>query len=392
VKRGLGTIRQDVNISIRQGARIEIKGWQELKTIPLLIDNEIIRQSNLIKIKQQLKTRGLNKFKKERKEVTKYFEKANSKVVQENLKNGGKAIALKLPKFAGVLKSEICPSKTLGRELSEYAKAYGTKGMIHTDEDLKKYGLENEFEEIKKLMDCRGQDLVIVAVEKEEIASKALDAVYERANLLLEGIPEETRIPNHETATSSYARPLPGANRLYPETDIPNIPVSKGYLKGIVLPEPLDEKTKRYAKTYSIPEELAREVIDKTQDFESLVKRYHVQPSVIAEILINHPKEIKKRYGLDIFVTDHLDNILTKLDLGEITKDGVFEILVEMAQGKKVDYAKYRPMSDDDIIRVVKEIKKNNKDMPLNALIGQVMEKIRGKAEGKRIVEIIKKT
>ena len=55
VKRGIGTIRQDVNISIKNGARVEIKGWQDLKTLHKLIENEVLRQVNLLKIRDELK-------------------------------------------------------------------------------------------------------------------------------------------------------------------------------------------------------------------------------------------------------------------------------------------------------------------------------------------------
>lgn len=46
-KSGLGTIRQDINISIKNGKRVEIKGVQDLRNIPKIIDNEIERQSKI---------------------------------------------------------------------------------------------------------------------------------------------------------------------------------------------------------------------------------------------------------------------------------------------------------------------------------------------------------
>ncbi|MAG47469.1 Glu-tRNA(Gln) amidotransferase GatDE subunit E [archaeon] len=46
---GLGTIRQDLNLSIKNGSRVELKGVQDLKNIPKIIDIEIERQLSILK-------------------------------------------------------------------------------------------------------------------------------------------------------------------------------------------------------------------------------------------------------------------------------------------------------------------------------------------------------
>ena len=60
VKRGIGTIRQDVNISIDGHPRVEIKGFQDVKMFIPVIENEIKRQKENIKnnpaIKDSIKT------------------------------------------------------------------------------------------------------------------------------------------------------------------------------------------------------------------------------------------------------------------------------------------------------------------------------------------------
>ncbi|MCE5295524.1 MAG: Glu-tRNA(Gln) amidotransferase subunit GatE, partial [Euryarchaeota archaeon] len=58
VKRGLGTIREDLNVSIPNGARVEIKGAQDLKLLPTYVEREIERQSGLLKIRDELVARG----------------------------------------------------------------------------------------------------------------------------------------------------------------------------------------------------------------------------------------------------------------------------------------------------------------------------------------------
>jgi len=392
VRRGIGSIRQDVNISIKEGARIEVKGWQDLKKLELLIENEVLRQYNLIEIKKELKKRKTGKFSKKTEDATELFRNSESRMISGIIQSGGSVIALLLPNFSGLLKKELCPEKTFGKELAEYAMAYGTKGMIHTDEDLSKYNLGKEFEELRKLFKAGKNDLIIVMAEKKAIAEKAADAVYERALYSLKGVPEETRIPNHHNATNSYARPLPGANRLYPETDIPNIDVTEELLGSVELPELIPEKINRLAKEYNVSRQLAKEVVDEGIDFEEYVRKYRkVEPGFIARTLIESPKEIKKRYNKEIEIEKHAPGILEKLNRGLITDDAVFEILIGIAEGKSPDYKQYKPLTGKLLEKEVKKILKENKGIPRNAVIGKVMGKLRGKAPGKEIMELVKK-
>ncbi|MFH2019863.1 MAG: Glu-tRNA(Gln) amidotransferase subunit GatE [archaeon] len=392
VKRGLGTIRQDVNVSIAGGARIEVKGWQDIKKLKELVENETLRQYNLLEIKKELEKRGLASFQKKSENVTKVFEKSESKIISDLIKHGGQVHALLLPKFSGLLKKEVCHGKTFGKELSEYAKAFGTKGMIHTDEDISKYKLEKEFEELRKKISCGPSDLMIVIAEKEDIAVNAVHSVYERALYCLKGIPEETRIPNHHDATSSYARPLPGAHRLYPETDVPNIIVDAGFVDRIKLPELLPEKIRRYNKEFGLDEGLSKEILRKELDFDELVHKFDkIDPKFLASVIIEYPKEIRKRYNKTILTEDHADLIFSKLNQKKISKEAIFEILVDLAEGKKVDFAKYAVMDDSELEKEIKKIIKENIGSPQNALIGKVMEKLRGKADGKKIIDTIKK-
>lgn len=394
VKRGLGTIRQDVNISIKKGTRIEVKGWQDLKKLDLLVKNEVLRQYNLLEIKKELEKRGLKNFEKITEEVSNIFQNTEFKVIKELLKNNSKVYALLLPKFSGLLKKEICIGKTFGKELSEYAKAYGTKGIIHSDEDLSKYKLEQEFQSLKKLFKAREDDLILIVAEKEDICKKAIDSIYERSLYCLKGIPKETRIPNHLDATSSYARPLPGSHRMYPETDIPYININEFIIKKIKIPELLKDKINRYKKDYEIDENISRELI-KNFDFDYFVKKYNkIDPKFLAISILDYPKEIKKRYNKELDIDGKItkiDEVYEKLNKQEITKEAVFEIFLELCDKDNIDYIKYQKIDNATLEKEIKKIISDNKDLKFNALIGKVMEKFRGKAEGKKIVEIVKK-
>jgi len=180
VKRGLGTIRQDLNVSIRGGARIEIKGVQELDMIPIIIEREVERQINLLKIKEALKERGVREDELEEKfhDVSEIFEGTSSKIIARTLKRGGKVLAVKLPKFRGLIGFEIQPGRRLGTEMADRARKY-VKGIFHIDE-LPNYGItEEEVNAIIERLELGERDAFVLVAAEEETARKALKEVLQ---------------------------------------------------------------------------------------------------------------------------------------------------------------------------------------------------------------------
>ncbi len=393
VKRGLGSVRQDINVSIRGGERVEVKGWQDLKTLPLLIENEVLRQKNLLEIKEELSQRGVKDIKEEPYEVTELFTSTQSKLLQNLLKEGAKIYSLKLPHFAGLLKKELCPGKTFGKELAEYGNTYGTKGMIHTDEDLAKYDLTKEFDELCKKIKSNLGDLVLIIAEKEEIAKKAINAIKERAKYALIGIPKETRVPNHVNATSSFARPLPGAGRMYPESDLPSVTITKELL-STPLPELLNDKINRLAKSYILNKDLVAEALKEGLELENYFTAFKkLKPGFILTVLLETPKEIKTRFNLDSdkLTDQHFEEVLKLLSEEKIQKEAVLDVLMEIIKTDRIDLTKYQQIDEKDLEKEIKLIIHQNKGAPFNALMGEIMKKFKGKADSKKIVEFIKK-
>jgi len=258
VKRGLGTIRQDVNVSIERGARTELKGFQDLKSIPKVIDYEIHRQLDAIK-----------QGKKINKEVRK---------VEKNL-------------------------------------------------------------------------------------------------------------------TTSFLRPIPGAARLYPETDVLRVKLDKNYIKGLKLPKLLAHKEKDLEKKYKIAKELAKELIHNTI-FEDLVKKYNkIEPSIIAHTLINIPKEIKTRFKEDISKLDkkHFEEVLDYLEKGKIAKEAIIDLLIKKIKNEKIKVEEFTGISLKEIEKDIKELIENKKGLNIGAYMGILMGKYRGKVDGKKIMDLLRK-
>jgi len=146
VKRGLGTIRQDLNISIPKGAKIEIKGVQRLDLLAKIVEYEVMRQLNLLKITEELKIRNVTEedLHSDIVDVSGIFTNTKCKIIRNALRRGGVVKAVKLPKFSGLLGFEIQPGRRFGTELSDYARAWGgVGGIFHTDE-LPRYGITSD--------------------------------------------------------------------------------------------------------------------------------------------------------------------------------------------------------------------------------------------------------
>jgi glutamyl-tRNA(Gln) amidotransferase subunit E len=219
VSRGIGTIRQDLNISIPEGARVEIKGAQDLALIEKTVELEVQRQHALVEISAEAKQRLNGKpIDANFVDLTEIFSQTKSQMVGKMLKSGAKVFGFSLSGFAGLLGRQTVPGRRFGSELADYARSAGVKGIIHSDENFDSYGFsEDEISETKAALSVSPKDAFVLVVSNEKKALAALSEVCCRANFL--GVPEETRRANPD-GTSSYVRPLPGKARLYPETDL----------------------------------------------------------------------------------------------------------------------------------------------------------------------------
>ncbi len=385
--RGIGSIRQDLNISIKEGARVEIKGAQELKTIPLWIEYEVLRQKNLIEIKKELG--NFKELKPEKIELTNDLKNSQSKVLGEAFKKNGVVFGIKLEGFNGYIGREIQPGRRLGSEFSDYAKIKaGVSGILHSDE-LPKYGItQQEVDIIKKKLGCKDKDgFVIIADEKQKVIS-ALDAVIERANLVKQGVIKEVRKPNAD-GTTSFMRPLPGAARMYPETDV--LPI-KPDIKNIKVPKLLIEKEDDYIKL-GLSKDLARLMVrsDKSALFEECLKFKNIKPAFIAEMLLPKLLEIKRKYNVDVdnVNDDMFIECFRKLNDGKISKDAIEDILIKAAKGEKVDFDSYMIITGKELEEKIKSIVNKNKNNP--KLTSLIMAELKGKADPKEVMELIKK-
>ncbi|MBW3001981.1 Glu-tRNA(Gln) amidotransferase subunit GatE [Candidatus Woesearchaeota archaeon] len=392
-KRGIGTIRQDVNVSIKEGNRVEIKGAQDLKSIPTLIENEIKRQVNLVDIYKELHKRRVKKFDNKAVDLSKLLKNSGAKLITKTLQAGNTVMGIKLNGFAGLIGRETLPKKRLGTEFSERAKVIaGVGGIIHSDE-LPAYGItDREVDILRKELLCKEQDGFAIVADEKERCLKALVAVNERANQAIDGVPMEVRKANPDN-TTSYERQMPGAARMYPETDIPPIKITKKMISSIKLPELITDKAPRYEKM-GLGKDLAilTAKSPKAVLFEKLVvKHKKIKAAYIAEIVMTADKIVKRQFKIDINPTEEdYELLFDELSADKISKENVLDILKENKPVSAV-IEKYHMMSDKELEAELKKIVSANKGLQFNALIGEAMKKLRGKAAGKKISEMLRK-
>jgi len=411
VKRGLGTIRQDLNISIKQGALVEVKGIQELELLPVVIENEVKRQLGLLKIRDELKARGLKEedIKEEFVDVTGIFKETKCKVVRKAIEKGKKVFAIRLPKFAGLLRFELAPGMRLGKEMADRAKFWGrVGGIFHTDE-LPAYGIsQQEVEKLRLAVKAEENDAVVFVADTEENAADALKAVVERAKEAVRGVPEETRAANPDGSTR-YMRPRPGAARMYPETDVPPIQISQDYIEKLRLrlPELPEQKLERLMKEYGLNRKLANQILDSeySELFEEIVKESGAAPTLVAATLTETMKALK-RDGIEVWkVTDEkLFEIFRFVGAGRLAKEAIPEVITWLSKNedKSVEDAVRSlglyMLSDEEIERIVKETIEKNMEIvkqrgkgAFGPLMGMIMQKYRGRVNAEKVSRLLKK-
>jgi glutamyl-tRNA(Gln) amidotransferase subunit E len=404
VMRGLGTIRQDINISIRGGAVVEVKGVQNLDLISKIVDFEAKRQHFLMKVAEELRRRGVT-FEGavgEVKELNDVFKQSSSKIIKKVLDAGGAVVGLALCGFKGLLKLEEYPNIRLGKEFADLVRFYGIGGIFHSDE-LPAYGIsEEEVAKVREALKVGDKDAFILVAGDRSVLEDAIKAISERARAAVNGVPPETRGPTPEGATR-FIRPRPGPARMYPETDIPPLPISEERIERLraLIPKPWDEVVREYATKYGLSEKLAAQICDSEYLtlFEEIVRETKVQPSFVAATLTETLVSLS-RLGLKVegLSNTTLKEVFKLVDEGKISKEGVPAILEKILRGEArnpkeaAEQLGLTPVSEEEVKRRVVELVERNRQLIMSrgqgafsALMGELMRDLRGRVDGKKL-------
>lgn len=414
-KRGLGTIRQDLNVSINGGARVEIKGTQNLKMIPQIVENEVKRQIVYLSILEELKSRKIDKNNfsdKKIYDITKILEHTTSKIISENLKEDKSAVlAIKLNNFKNILGCEIQENYRFATEISEKNKQHfpQIKGLFHLDENLLKYGLtENEIENIKKKLELKTNDSFMLIAAKIDTAQNSLKYILEIIEELIEKIPSEVRQVDPKGTITKFLRAMPGSARMYPETDIKEIELTTKYLNEMKknLPEEYEKKLQRLKNELNLEESKILEILESYDENEikTLIFASGKNANYLYNILFDLPKDIKKRDNIEPinFKISLLEDLLKTVNKENINQKIIRDIFLSLYQDKIEETSNLKSYLDkkgfleekipqEIIEKKIKEIVEKNKGAPIGALMGHCMREFNAKVDGKTISEILQK-
>ena len=402
VKRGLGTIRQDLNISISEGARVEIKGVQNLDLMSTIVENEVTRQLNLIDIKKELNERNAEVL-EEIHDLDELFENTESKI----LKSAESIKAVFLKGFDGLIGREVQPGRRFGTEIASYAKKRGVSGIFHSDE-LPAYGItQEEVDKVAEFLDIGPEDAFIIVAHDEDIAISALEEVKRRANLGFEGVLEETR-KSLDDGNTEYMRPLPTANRMYLETDIPLFKITDEMVEPIKnnLPELPDAKKERIIKEYNLSEDLANQLVKRLEAdvFEEILSDVDVNPTPVASLLAYDLREIKREgYDITILTTQNFKDLFQLLADGKIARDSITKLATAIIESPEEEVIKIAEnnnltlLSEGEVCEIIANIVAKNENMvkerqmgAMGPLMGMSMKELKGKADGSLVNKIVK--
>ncbi len=408
VTRGLGSIRQDINISVDNGAIVEVKGVQRIDQLVKVIEYEMLRQHGLILIAQKLKR---NRKPEEIvigdriEDITDILIKSHSDVVKRSLtdKNGSIFKAIRVKGFNGIIGFEPYPDIRIGKHLGELAKFYSLGGVFHSDE-LPNYGItEAEVEAVRKKLDIVvGMDAFVIVGGPKDKVEFAVKAIIERLKMTLIGVPAETRAATLEGKTS-FSRPRPGAARMYPETDIPPIPIDKSLLNSLSdkIPKPWDDSIRILAEKYSLNKKIAEQIFDSNYFtvFEKIVDSVKIEPTFVASKLTEDLVNLE-RQGFDVMLLteDILMDVFKKLDAGIIAKESIVLIFEKILRKevKTVDEAitalGITSITDQELNMAIDRILEQNISIirqkgteSSGMLMGRIMAIFRGKVDGQKI-------
>ena len=263
VRTGSGAGRQDVNVSIRGGTRVEIKGVSSIKAIPRLVHNEALRQRSLLAIRDVLNARGVtaDTVADASRDITAVVQDSDYRYIQKHVSHGARVAAVPLPGFEGLIGTPTQPHTRFLKEFSDRVRVVAcldTLPNILCSTSETETLSSAEWEKIARQCGVDHGTPVMVVWGDERDVKTAVGEVLLRAREAATGVPEETRqsLPD---GTTGFERVLPGPSRMYPDTDLPPIVVPRTRAEGLrkIMPSRPWERVAQ-AREAGVGQDLAR--------------------------------------------------------------------------------------------------------------------------------------
>lgn len=405
VRRGMGAAREDVNVSVEGGTRVEIKGVPQITLIQLLTYNEAMRQWNLLRLREELKKRGITPetFNAEQFDLTKLLKKVNYAPLKGAVESGMKIRCVVLKGFKDLLHWQTQTDTYFSKEISDRVRVIACltsiPNLIHSDSKSDTI-TSSDWQKVKKLTNAVDNDTMVIVWGGEEDVQMAVSEIIIRAKEATIGIPSETRQAMSD-GTNGFERILPGADRMYPDTDLPPKKITQERLEKIKswLPEQFWKRIEWYNKL-GIPKDTIDELsISKYAElFKKAVNDWKVDPTTAAVFLIQYPKRLEKNGCMVEWMNDEMfEKILQVYSENKIPKDALYSTLKNVVElGAFTEEVILSPLNSNKLNEEIKLISERLKEIKLHnpvnkekVLIGLLMNKLRGRIPAKVVAEKI---
>ena len=409
VMRGIGSIRQDVNISIDGGGIIEVKGVQQLEQLEKIIEFEAKRQYGLKLISEKINQIGFTEISKKEDvfDITEVMQKCNSKIIKKSIEKQEKIFGIRIKKLKGLFGFEPYSEIRLGREIGQLVRFFGIGGVFHSDE-LPNYGIEDaDIKRVTEKLNIQNDDAFLIIAGEKIPVGFAIDAIINRITLAKNGPPAETRAAT-QNGDTIFLRPRPGASRMYPETDIPTVKVTNEELVKVRsnIPRSWKESIQELEEKYQINNQLAEQIFDSEyfEIFEKICSKKQNSPNFVVSILCSTITNLK-RSGLDssLLNDEQIMKTFELLEQEKINKESI-QIIFEQIMSKKandvlqaLENASITQLTENELDNILDKIIQNNtnkieqeKMRAISGLMGIAMKEVRGKASGKIINQKLK--
>ena len=412
VRRGIGATRQDVNVSITGGTRVELKGIDKTGYIKRLTEVEALRQKSLLEIKSEIRKRGLSSttIHTEKKDLTDIFRKFSHPVISEVIQKGGAVGGICLERFAGILNYKTQPGKIFADEMGGRLKVIACldkyPNLIHSD-DISKAGLPDSIAvEIKELFGMRHTDAIIITWGSVADVNMALSEIKIRAIEASEGVPNETR-QHIGGGITDFERILPGPDRMYPDTDSQPVEITAERMQRLSakLPEPSYLRDDRW-RELGLSEELVHSLGRSKFAFmfDRLLAKNLAAPKFLAYLFEAYLKNLERRnIDLSFISDDLLVEIFNLIGERRLTSEAAFEVLNYLAangRDKSVpdifNHLELQPIDPDEVAKIIDTKLAQNKSNGFKSaqtmiefLTGEVKNEIKGRFPGDKIHNLV---
>lgn len=403
VRTGIGAAREDVNVSVTGGTRVEIKGVPKILNIPLLTYNEAMRQWNLLKLRDELHRRGITpeKFEARYEDITKLIKKTHYHPIKDVLARGFVVKSVLLKGFREILNWKTQTDTYFSREIADRLRVIAClttiPNIVHSDARGETIS-SSDWMKIKKSLNATDDDCIVITWGNPVDAESAAKEIIIRAKEASIGVPSETRQALRD-GTNGFERILPGPDRMYPDTDLPPKKITAERINEIKnkLIEPFWDREKRY-RSFGVPPDIISELsISKYASLFDEFAKKGISPVFLSVALIQFPKRLRKKgYDISKINSDILREIFNHLASGEIIREAVYPVLENYLNTGKAEIIK--PASPTLIKeefekagRRMKDIKLFNPENEKTILIDMIMKNLRGRIEGKSVAELVGK-